>query len=101
HFAPTARARAALLREGLADHDISVTGNTVVDAQKWSCRHKGVQRLITGRGHLLVTVHRRESWGDQLAGICHAIADVAASHPELEVLFPVHLNPVIQAPVHS
>jgi UDP-N-acetylglucosamine 2-epimerase (non-hydrolysing) len=49
----------------------------------------------------LVTVHRRESWGDQLADICHAIADVAALHPELEVLFPVHLNPLIQAPVHA
>jgi UDP-N-acetylglucosamine 2-epimerase (non-hydrolysing) len=101
HFAPTSGARAALLREGLADGDIFVTGNTVVDAQKWSCRHKGIRRRTAGRGHLLVTVHRRESWGDQLAGICQAIADLAAAHPELEVLFPVHLNPVIQAPVHS
>ncbi|HJZ74666.1 MAG TPA: UDP-N-acetylglucosamine 2-epimerase (non-hydrolyzing), partial [Vicinamibacterales bacterium] len=81
--------------------DICVTGNTAVDAQKWSCRYKGVQRRTAGRGHLLVTVHRRESWGHQLAEICHAIADVAALHPELEVLFPVHLNPLVHAPVHS
>jgi len=101
HFAPTPRARAALLREGIADSDVSVTGNTAVDAQKWSCRHKGIQRRTSDRGHLLVTVHRRESWGDQLAEICHAIADVAASHPELEVVFPVHLNPLVHAPVHS
>jgi UDP-N-acetylglucosamine 2-epimerase (non-hydrolysing) len=101
HFAPTPRARAALLSEGIADGDVSITGNTAVDAQKWSCRYKGIQRRASGRGHLLVTVHRRESWGDQLAEICHAIAEVAALHPELDVVFPVHLNPLVQAPVHS
>jgi len=101
HFAPTSRARAALLREGIADSDVSITGNTVVDAQKWSCKHKGIQRRAAGRGHLLVTVHRRESWGNQLAEICYAIADVAVAHPELEVVFPVHLNPLVHAPVHS
>ena len=101
HFAPTNRARAALLAEGIADRDVYVTGNTVVDAQQWSCRYKGVQRSTAGRGHLLVTVHRRESWGHQLDEICYAIADLAALHPELDILFPVHLNPVIHAPVHS
>jgi UDP-N-acetylglucosamine 2-epimerase (non-hydrolysing) len=101
HFAPTKRARAALLREGIADSDVCVTGNTAVDAQQWSRRYKGIQRRAAGRGHLLVTVHRRESWGNQLAEICHAIADLAALHPELDVLFPVHLNPLIHAPVHS
>src|SRR5688572_1789857 len=101
HFAPTPRARAALLREGIADSDVSITGNTAIDAQKWSCRHKGIQRRTAGRGHLLVSAHRRESWGNQLGEICQAIADVAAMHPELEVLFPVHLNPLIHAPVHS
>ncbi|HMF99219.1 MAG TPA: UDP-N-acetylglucosamine 2-epimerase (non-hydrolyzing) [Vicinamibacterales bacterium] len=101
HFAPTPRARAALLCEGIVDGDVSITGNTAVDAQKWSCRYKGVQRRTGGRGHLLVTVHRRESWGSQLAEICHAIADVAAVHPELDVVFPVHLNPLIHGPVHS
>jgi UDP-N-acetylglucosamine 2-epimerase (non-hydrolysing) len=101
HFAPTERAHSALVSEGIPAKDIWITGNTAVDAQQWSCEHKGVRREIEGRGHLLVTVHRRESWGDQIKQICHAIAEVAASHPELKVLFPVHLNPVVQAPVHS
>jgi UDP-N-acetylglucosamine 2-epimerase (non-hydrolysing) len=101
HFAPTPRAHAALVSEGISAKDIWITGNTAVDAQRWSCEHKGVRRQIDGRGHLLVTVHRRESWGDQVKEICHAVAEVAALHPELEVLFPVHLNPVVQAPVHS
>jgi UDP-N-acetylglucosamine 2-epimerase (non-hydrolysing) len=101
HFAPTVRAHAALIREGIADSHICITGNTAVDAQLWSCNHKEVRRRVEGRGHLLVTVHRRESWGNQVDDICRAIADVALLHPELEVLFPVHLNPVIQAPVHA
>jgi UDP-N-acetylglucosamine 2-epimerase (non-hydrolysing) len=101
HFAPTVRAHAALVSEGIADRDICITGNTAVDAQLWSCEHKGVRRRTEGRGHLLVTVHRRESWGHQVDDICRAIADVAMLHPELDVLFPVHLNPVIQAPAHS
>jgi len=101
HFAPTERAHSALVSEGIPAKDIWITGNTAIDAQEWSCAHKGVRRQIEGRGHMLVTVHRRESWGDQLKQICHAIADVAALHPELDVLFPVHLNPVVQAPVHS
>ena len=66
-----------------------------------AAQHKGVRRRIEGRGHLLVTVHRRESWGNQVEEICRAIADVAALHPELDVLFPVHLNPVVQTPVHA
>jgi UDP-N-acetylglucosamine 2-epimerase (non-hydrolysing) len=101
HFAPTARARAALLSEGIAAKDIWVTGNTAVDAQQWSCAHKGIRRRISGRGQLLVTVHRRENWGNHLDEACGAIADIAAGHPDLEVLFPVHLNPVVQGPVHA
>jgi UDP-N-acetylglucosamine 2-epimerase (non-hydrolysing) len=101
HFAPTARAHAALISEGIADTKIFTTGNTAVDAQLWSREHKGVRRRREGRGHLLVTVHRRESWGNDVEEICRAIADVADLHPELDVLFPVHLNPVIQAPVDA
>ena len=101
HFAPTERARAALVNEGIPDKDIWITGNTAVDAQQWSCEHKAIRRRIEGRGHLLVTVHRRESWGSQVEEICHAIADMTARHPELEVRFPVHTNPVVREPVHS
>jgi UDP-N-acetylglucosamine 2-epimerase (non-hydrolysing) len=101
HFAPTPHAREALINEGIAEADIRVTGNTAIDAQKWSCDHKGIRRRMDGRGHLLVTMHRRENWGDHVNTICQAIADVAERHPDLDVLFPVHPNPVIQEPVHA
>ena len=101
HFAPTERARIALQNEGIADELIHLTGNTVIDAQQWTCAHRGVKRTAVGRGHLLVTVHRRENWGHDLAEICHAIASIAALQPDLQILFPVHLNPVVQGPVSS
>ena len=101
HFAPTERARVALQNEGIADEYIHMTGNTVIDAQQWTCEHRGVKRTTAGRGHLLVTVHRRENWGHDLAEICHAIASIAALQPEMQILFPVHLNPVVQGPVNS
>lgn len=101
HFAPTERARTALHSEGIADEFIYMTGNTVIDAQQWTCEHRGVKRSTSGRGHLLVTVHRRENWGHDLAEICFAIAAIAALQPDLQILFPVHLNPVVQGPVNS
>jgi UDP-N-acetylglucosamine 2-epimerase (non-hydrolysing) len=101
HFAPTPRARAALIAESIPARDIVVTGNTVVDAQQWISRNKGIRRTVDGRGHLLVTVHRRENWGHDLEQVCHAIGDIAAAHPELDVLFPVHLNPVVHVTVHQ
>ena len=101
HFAPTAGAQAALLAEGIPQQAIAVTGNTVIDAQRWVCASKGIKRQNTGRGHLLVTVHRRENWGNDVAEICHAIASIAREQPNLDILFPVHLNPVIQVPVHQ
>ncbi len=101
HFAPTLGAQAALLAEGIADSSVCVTGNTVIDAQHWVCASKGIQRKVAGRGHILVTVHRRENWGHDVQEICHAVADIARMHPEQQILFPVHLNPVIQAPVHQ
>lgn len=101
HFAPTQRARVALQTEGIADEFIELTGNTVIDAQQWTCAHRGVKRGVTGRGHLLVTVHRRENWGHDVQEICRAIADIARQQPDLQILFPVHLNPVIQGPVND
>ena len=101
HFAPTQRAQVALQTEGIADEFIYLTGNTVIDAQQWTCANRGVKRKVLGRGHLLVTVHRRENWGTDVEEICHAIADIARQQPELQVLFPVHLNPVIQGPVNA
>lgn len=101
HFAPTSRAGLALRKEAIDQERIFVTGNTVIDAQHWVVRHHRIKRRVEGRGHLLVTAHRRENWGGDLRDICYAIADVAGRHPDLQVLFPVHLNPVVSQPVHA
>ncbi|HUB91692.1 MAG TPA: UDP-N-acetylglucosamine 2-epimerase (non-hydrolyzing) [Dyella sp.] len=101
HFAPTERSALALRREAIPEERITVTGNTVIDAQQWIVRRHRLRRRVEGRGHLLVTAHRRENWGNDLREICYAIAEVASRHAELEVLFPVHLNPVVSQPVHA
>jgi UDP-N-acetylglucosamine 2-epimerase (non-hydrolysing) len=102
HWAPTERARAALLREGIEPEKIQMTGNTVVDAQKWICDKHGIRREgEPGSGHILVTAHRRENWGEEMEQTFHAVADIARAHPEKRILFPVHLNPVVQRPAHE
>lgn len=101
HFAPTERAAAALCAEAIDGGRVMVTGNTVIDAQHWVVQRYGICRSAQGRGHLLVTAHRRENWGSDMEEICHAVADIAGRHPELDVLFPVHLNPVVRRPVHA
>ena len=101
HFAPTPRARQALLAEGVPDRSIHMTGNTVVDAQLWTREHKDICRRIAGRGHVLVTVHRRENWGEPLEQICGAVTDIADAHRDLDVLFPVHPNPIVREQVHT
>ncbi|MFQ2110690.1 non-hydrolyzing UDP-N-acetylglucosamine 2-epimerase [Aeromonas sp. Marseille-Q5825] len=100
HLAPTEGARDCLLAEQIPADKVHVTGNTVIDAQLWAAEHHGLNRNNPRPGHLLVTVHRRENWGDEVAGICRAIARLAMAHPEMRVLFPVHLNPVIKQAVH-
>jgi UDP-N-acetylglucosamine 2-epimerase (non-hydrolysing) len=102
HWAPTERARAALLREGIEPEKIQLTGNTVVDAQQWICERHGIRREgPAARGHVLVTAHRRENWGEEMEQTFHAVADIARAHPELRVVFPVHLNPVVQKPAYA
>ena len=102
HFAPTERARSALLREGIEPEKILLTGNTVVDAQQWICERNGIRREgDAAEGHILVTAHRRENWGEEMEQTFHAVADIARAHPQRRVLFPVHLNPVVQRPAHS
>jgi UDP-N-acetylglucosamine 2-epimerase (non-hydrolysing) len=102
HWVPTERARAALLAEGIAPAKLALTGNTVVDAQQWVCERFGIRREGDGaNGHILVTAHRRENWGEEMEQTFHAVADIARAHPERRVLFPVHLNPVVQRPAHA
>jgi UDP-N-acetylglucosamine 2-epimerase (non-hydrolysing) len=102
HWAPTERAREALLREGIPSEAILLTGNTVVDAQQWICgRHGIVREGKAAEGHILVTAHRRENWGEEMEQTFHAVADLARLHSDKRVLFPVHLNPVVQKPAHE
>jgi UDP-N-acetylglucosamine 2-epimerase (non-hydrolysing) len=99
HFAPTETARESLVREGVDDRNIVVTGNTVIDALLWTARRK-LPLPVTSRNHrlLLVTAHRRESFGAPLEQICHALLDLVAIRA-VEILFPVHPNPNVTAAV--
>jgi UDP-N-acetylglucosamine 2-epimerase (non-hydrolysing) len=102
HWAPTERARTALLREGIEPEKILLTGNTVVDAQQWVCERHNIRREGDAHdGHVLVTAHRRENWGDEMEQTFHAVADLARAFPHKRILFPVHLNPVVQKPAHT
>jgi UDP-N-acetylglucosamine 2-epimerase (non-hydrolysing) len=104
HFAPTARAAEALVRQGTPRDQVAVTGNTVVDALKtfldtpFSFRSTPVDGLsVNGHRIILVTSHRRESWGQDLEQICLAIRDIVRAFPDVVVVYPVHLNPNVQA----
>jgi UDP-N-acetylglucosamine 2-epimerase (non-hydrolysing) len=105
HFAPTERARANLLREGIPDAAIVVTGNTVVDALLATVRddfefeHPALRALDFERPTILVTMHRRESHGAPLAEAAEAIRLVAAARPRVQVVFPVHRNPNVRGPI--
>jgi len=108
HFAPTAAAGDALRREGVADDRIFQTGNTVIDALLHVRRQiQGrppsiageVLSAIDGRSLVLVTGHRRESFGEGFENICRAIREVAESLPDVTFVYPVHLNPNVREPV--
>jgi UDP-N-acetylglucosamine 2-epimerase (non-hydrolysing) len=107
HFAPTARARAALLAEGVPDAAIFVTGNTVVDALLHlteSDAYKSAALPIPidpMMRLLLVTLHRRESWGAPLAGMCRALRTIVEMRTDVRIVFPVHANPAVNRVVSS
>jgi UDP-N-acetylglucosamine 2-epimerase (non-hydrolysing) len=95
NFAPTEAARANLLREGISDETVFVTGNTVIDALHWTVAQSPDFELAPEPGQrlLLVTLHRRESFGAPLARTFAAIRTLAAANSDLVVLYPVHPNP--------
>jgi UDP-N-acetylglucosamine 2-epimerase (non-hydrolysing) len=111
HFAPTQHARQALLREGVAEGNIFVTGNTVIDALLWvreKVRHsppeipEGLVQAVNGCAALvLVTGHRRESFGEGFENICWAIRETADRFPDVTFIYPVHLNPNVRLPVQQ
>lgn len=109
HFAATDNNRQTLLDEGVSPDTVFVTGNPVIDAllQIRDRIESGQQEAATRelidqfkRPYVLVTGHRRESFGDGFESICHAIATLAQHHQELDIVYPVHLNPKVQEPVH-
>jgi UDP-N-acetylglucosamine 2-epimerase (non-hydrolysing) len=114
HFAPTTAARDNLVKEGVAENHVHVTGNTVVDAlqhihSRWQ---EGGRQNIDGVEHLLkkvcrdlenrlvlLTCHRRESFGAELENICQAVAEIATSIPNVSFVYPVHPNPNLRQAV--
>jgi UDP-N-acetylglucosamine 2-epimerase (non-hydrolysing) len=111
HYAPTGVAQANLLREGVAATAIHVTGNTVIDAllavvhklRNDAQAQKNLQErfafLDPTRRLILVTGPRRENFGQGFQNICQALADIASEHGDVEILYPVHLNPNVRQPV--
>lgn len=103
HFVPTERSRQNLLREGIPDTAIHVTGNTVIDAllkvaaNDWPLDIP----LDPQRRLVLVTAHRRENFGEPLRAICRAIRALADRYEDIEVLYPVHPNPNVTAVAHE
>jgi UDP-N-acetylglucosamine 2-epimerase (non-hydrolysing) len=105
HLPPTPTARRHLLDEGVHADDVVVTGNTVIDALLWAVAQEvpwppELEVLeCDGRRVLLVTAHRRESWGPAMTRIGQAVADVARAEPDLLVVFCLHLNPIVREAV--
>ena len=103
HLAATPTSCANLEREGIKRDKIVVTGNTVIDALHWAVGRQpeyGSNALDAidagGKKVLLVTAHRRESWGEGMRAIGLALADIATLHPDLEIVFPIHRNPLVR-----
>jgi UDP-N-acetylglucosamine 2-epimerase (non-hydrolysing) len=107
HFAPTERAKAELLREGQPKGSIHVVGNTVIDALLSMAGREdlpwpsGLQPMTPGQRLILVTLHRRENFGEPLRRILGAIKAFALRHPEARIVYPVHPNPHVLGPAHE
>ena len=118
HFSPTPLAKQNLLKENVDPERISVTGNTVIDALYWVTEKIAsvekihnelkesllsfgydVNRLSADRRMVLVTGHRRENFGEGFLNICHAIKNLAQANPQVDFVYPVHLNPNVRRPV--
>ena len=98
HFAPTQRARDNLLREGIADTRIYVTGNTVIDALLETAAKVEAQPRRNARRKILLTAHRRENFGRPIEEIFGAVRDLARMFPDLDIVYPVHPNPNVSEP---
>lgn len=119
-FAPTPLSKKNLLEEGVSENKITVTGNTVIDALYWVVNKfksneslKGslkkelykagydINRLSDGRKLVLITGHRRENFGEGFMSICKAIKSLVQKYPEVDFIYPMHLNPNVRKPIHE
>ena len=110
HFAPTQNARENLLRENVSEDGIFVTGNTGIDgleiavqrlaSDKYNMVNGDLLELIK-KPYILLTVHRRENFGEPLKNLCSAIREVSRCRPDINFIYPVHMNPSINKPVHD
>lgn len=119
-FAPTPLSRANLLAEGIAENKITVTGNTVIDALYWvvekikntpslndelktALAKAGYDsgRADNGKKLVLITGHRRENFGDGFIAMCKAIKSLTEKYPEVDFVYPMHLNPNVRKPIHE
>ena len=120
NFAPTPLSKSNLLREAVAEESITVTGNTVIDALYWvvnkikenktlnkelqtllSQAGYDVTRLANGKKLVLITGHRRENFGDGFINMCTAIRDLTRKYPDVDFVYPMHLNPNVRKPIHE
>ncbi|OXT09194.1 UDP-N-acetylglucosamine 2-epimerase (non-hydrolyzing) [Thermoanaerobacterium thermosaccharolyticum] len=108
HFAPTQTAKDNLLREGVCDKDIFVTGNTVIDAMKYTVKDNYVfrdDRLnnidYENKRVIVVTAHRRENWGEPIENVCNALRKIAINIKDTYIIYPVHKNPIVRDAVFS
>lgn len=114
NFTPTEKSKSNLMNEGINSDTIFLTGNTVVDALEWGIEkiknrqadieRKGIFKKISGHDCekiILVTMHRRESFGEELKNVCIALKKVAEENKSIKIVYPVHLNPNIKKPVYS
>ena len=120
HFAPTSLAKSNLMRENVNEYNIVVTGNTVIDALymmvdkikndvtlqsqlRYTLKEAGydVTRLNSNHRLVLITGHRRENFGYGFISVCTAIRDLATKYPEVDFVYPMHLNPNVRKPIHD
>jgi UDP-N-acetylglucosamine 2-epimerase (non-hydrolysing) len=101
HLPPTTMSKRNLLLEGVDESRVVVTGNTVIDALLWTVQQPlasgdDVLAGLDGKRVVLVTAHRRESWGPAMEGVGRALADIARTEPDVEIVFPMHRNPRVR-----
>ena len=116
YFAPTEQSKKNLLQENIDEKKIFITGNTVIDAllmavdiisstpgmeEKIAKEFQEKGYTVGNREYILVTGHRRENFGEGFLHICKAIKELAALHPDMDIVYPVHLNPNVQKPVYE